>query len=340
MKRIISILLTAVMLMLEVPLGVFALGESDSAGELQTGENTLSQYSSAITPAGDTELISLQNKLEYEVWDGSINTDLEGMGTEESPYLIKNGADLMGLSENVNYRGYYYENNAYIRLECNIDMDMYGKNSGTVWTPIGFSESYTFRGHFDGAGHEIKGLRISLDDAEKKTTLKDGMAVGFFGYVKYAVIENLGIRDYVLDQSFSVDLTAGPLVGIAEDSVISNCYTAGDIDMEFEDRIPSMHPFGTVVDKFSKSDAHGYAYELYVNPTTSAGKTVTVGGDRSGGRGIRRYESRYRGARSFRILPGAGRHIPARNYGGCARDQLYHGQRYIHIEPQYGRERL
>ena len=98
MKRIISILLTAVMLMLEVPLGVFALGESDSAGELQTGENTLSQYNSAFTPLEDTEIIELQNTLPYITWDGTVDTELSGEGTAELPYLITSGAELMGFA--------------------------------------------------------------------------------------------------------------------------------------------------------------------------------------------------------------------------------------------------
>ena len=100
MKRVISIFLTAVMLLLELPMSAFALGTDEEVpvSELQAGENTLSQYNSALTPLEDTEIIELQNTLPYITWDGTVDTELSGEGTAELPYLITSGAELMGFA--------------------------------------------------------------------------------------------------------------------------------------------------------------------------------------------------------------------------------------------------
>lgn len=96
-------------------------------------------------------------------------TDFEGEGTEESPYLIKTLDDLILLSDKVaevsefpcttppmtsTYARIFKDK--YFRMENDIDMSNYR------FTPIGNDWQHIFAGTFDGNGHKITGLDISV----------------------------------------------------------------------------------------------------------------------------------------------------------------------------------
>lgn len=93
---------------------------------------------------------------------------LEGAGTQASPYLIKSVDDLCQVQERVNSNDNFdfkvisgtdtipcsrTFTGQYLRLTADLDM------SGYDFTPIGNRNHY-FAGHFDGAGHTVKGLNI------------------------------------------------------------------------------------------------------------------------------------------------------------------------------------
>lgn len=88
------------------------------------------------------------------LWDGSTATGFEiGNGTQENPYLIRNGAELAYLADRVN-NGITYEG-TYFQLASDIDLN------GNEWDPIGTHQN-SFRGIFDGAGHIIANANIII----------------------------------------------------------------------------------------------------------------------------------------------------------------------------------
>jgi uncharacterized repeat protein (TIGR01451 family) len=104
--------------------------------------------------------------------DITCTTTLSGEGTEQSPYLIANFADLehfRGLS-GADCRAAHYRQTAHITFE------------GAAWTR---GSAGTFKGTYDGGGFRIDGLKI-----EGNTT-----GEGLFVSSEDATIKNLTIRD-------------------------------------------------------------------------------------------------------------------------------------------------
>ncbi len=150
--------------------------------------------------------------LENAVWSGE--------GTESSPYLIENGAQLRTLSSKVaegeKYAGKYFE------MTGNIDLggiDSSGNGiEGKEFAAIGSSSSIYFSGNFNGAGYKVSGLYINDSTASYQA---------LFGYIYEATIENLGVSG-----SVTANGTVGGLVGRAGADVkasysskITNCYS-------------------------------------------------------------------------------------------------------------------
>ena len=146
-------------------------------------------------------------------WDGTIAKKLSGKGTEEEPYEISNGAELAFVSNelaNSTNSGYA---SAYYILTADIDLGY------QVWTPIGKTSVYAFKGHFDGQGHKIIGLNVS-------NTNKSVYAYyGLFGYLTNAEVKNLTVcgEIYCDEGSASVGSIAATATG---NTTISNCASA------------------------------------------------------------------------------------------------------------------
>lgn len=129
-----------------------------------------------------------------DLWENwNANMDFPGDGTREAPYQIDSLSRLMGLSEAVaagtDFAGKYLE------LTQDIDLRGLNINSGN-WNPIGWYRNRTelggpvmhpFRGHFDGGGNTISGLRI-VNPALSLTN------IGLFG-----VIEGGSVRDLTIE---------------------------------------------------------------------------------------------------------------------------------------------
>lgn len=165
----------------------------------------------------------------------------DGLGTEDSPYLIQNIEDLVELSSSVNLGNSYDE--MYFSLTNTLDFedsDSYEKsvtkdfgdinNNGVVeelivelttgsgFIPIG-NVSNNFKGNFDGNNNKIENLYIENNNSELTR-------IGLFGQVQNSTISNLGISGLV---KTNVVANVGAFVGDADDSVIINCYNEAKI---------------------------------------------------------------------------------------------------------------
>ena len=136
-----------------------------------------------------------------------------GDGTQATPYLIEDAADLAKLAETVNsgtdYQGEYF------KLTTDIDLSGFDAGDGGGWRPIGTSASY-FRGSFDGNGYKITGLSIN------RTT----DYVGLFGCINNAVVKNLGV------ETAAAGVTGGNGTGVLvgyQIASITDCYATGNV---------------------------------------------------------------------------------------------------------------
>lgn len=84
-----------------------------------------------------------------DVWDGTLRRPTQGKGTKENPYLINSSEEFAYLLQN-------YDNNSgiclhkYFRLTADLDFNH------NIWRyGVATTDNYTFRAHFDGAGHKI-----------------------------------------------------------------------------------------------------------------------------------------------------------------------------------------
>ena len=158
-------------------------------------------------------------------WDGSIADEFgSGDGTESSPYEINDPSQLALLAKQVNEGNVY--SGKYFSLLCDIDL------CNIEWTPIG-NGTYGFEGIFDGNGHTVKNLKISIgafyDKSYPVNSNSKGYVSGLFGACTDTVIQNLNISGAEIqvggftDRS---DISAGVLCGscysVDTQTVISN----------------------------------------------------------------------------------------------------------------------
>jgi len=109
-----------------------------------------------------------------------------------------------------------------VRLTADIDLSgiSYFPPIGKLNYPQG--PMLQFSGTFDGQGHIIRNLSIDMEDA--------GAETGLFGRLSGATIQNLGIVNATFKNSSA--LRAGVLAGCANNSRITNCFTAGEFVMD------------------------------------------------------------------------------------------------------------
>ena len=139
---------------------------------------------------------------------GIFNTPMTGSGTETDPYQISTADQLKLFRDIVNgSNGQTQNRGAYAVLTANIDLN------NEPWTPIGPSESGSYTGTFDGQGHTVRNLSVTVN-------VQPGRA-GLFGCVKDGTIRKLTVAG-------SVSCTAnqgwcGGIAGYAMDETIENC---------------------------------------------------------------------------------------------------------------------
>jgi hypothetical protein len=153
-----------------------------------------------------------------------IDGSLCDAGKESNPYAISTKEDLIlfsnYISNNTNYLDKFYKLTSNIILNDGTfdSVGNFSSNDGSdvySWTPIGTKDN-KFCGTFDGDGHYISGLYINGSESW----------IGFFGYVEFATICNLGmVNGFVSGKKYS-----SSIAGYAKDSKILNCYNDCQID--------------------------------------------------------------------------------------------------------------
>ena len=139
---------------------------------------------------------------------GIFNTPMTGSGTETDPYQISTADQLKLFRDIVNGAGGQTQNRgAYAVLTADIDLN------NEPWTPIGPDRDSAYTGTFDGQGHTVKNLSVTVN-------VQPGRA-GLFGCVKDGTIRKLTVAG-------SVSCTAnqgwcGGIAGYAMDETIENC---------------------------------------------------------------------------------------------------------------------
>ena len=139
---------------------------------------------------------------------GTFNTPITGSGTESDPYQISTADQLKRFRDIVNgSNGQTPNRGACAVLTANIDLN------NEPWTPIGPDRDSAYTGTFDGQGHTVKNLSVTVN-------VQPGRA-GLFGCVKDGTIRKLTVAG-------SVSCTAnqgwcGGIAGYAMDETIENC---------------------------------------------------------------------------------------------------------------------
>ena len=139
---------------------------------------------------------------------GTFNTPITGSGTESDPYQISTADQLKRFRDIVNGAGGQTPNRgAWAVLTADIDLN------NEAWTPIGPNTGSAYTGTFDGRGHTVKNLSVTVNG-------QPGRA-GLFGCVKDGTIRKLTVAG-------SVSCTAnqgwcGGIAGYANDETIENC---------------------------------------------------------------------------------------------------------------------
>ena len=133
---------------------------------------------------------------------------MDGLGTAAYPYQISTADQLKLFRDIVNGAGGQTQNRgAYAVLTADIDLN------NEPWTPIGPDRDSAYTGTFDGQGHTVKNLSVTVN-------VQPGRA-GLFGCVKDGSIRKLTVAG-------SVSCTAnqgwcGGIAGYAMDETIENC---------------------------------------------------------------------------------------------------------------------
>ena len=168
-------------------------------------------------------------------WDGTVATSFEsGSGIENDPYVIKTGAQLAYLAQQVATQADTYAGK-YIVLGNDINLN------DQEWTPIGIYSTVVsyFAGSFDGKGYTVSGIKIS--NAANSTF------GGLFGYVVTdGYFKNLVIADSeITTVSEGSGNRTGSAAGHIEAAEISSIIVKKDVTVTSTDSTGGV--FGRIV---------------------------------------------------------------------------------------------
>ena len=179
-----------------------------------------------------------------------------GSGTEDDPYIIRDGSDLAYIKNLVNHG----DDCSDIFFKMGRDISM-----GGTTEPIGESSNRPFSGTFDGDGHTISDFRV----------ITNSNSSGLFGYLN-GTVKNLIINGAEIGESKYV----GTIAGFAVNGTVTDC-------LVFNTRLnrSGASYFGPVVGYGSPNNCY-YRNVRLVNLnniesniyTVSAGEDVTMSG--------------------------------------------------------------
>ncbi|MBR5518082.1 MAG: hypothetical protein IKV86_03550 [Clostridia bacterium] len=220
------------------------------------------------------------------VWDGSVAKNFAGgKGTKEDPYVISEASQLAFLAQSINARVASKFNGKYYRLESDINLN------NINWTPIAVDLDKAFNGVFDGNGHIIRNLNITLNDSQ--------FASGLFGYIDNATISNLGIDTATVtpygeyhgnsDKRQSLGVLVGVVKAKGKYNFISDCFVRNaKIDVNIvsdtveDDDNSAIFGAGPLV---GDANGIGYASNSYATVVNCYSLDIIItGNDGAGGR--------------------------------------------------------
>ena len=142
-----------------------------------------------------------------------------GEGTPENPYKISSAADLEQLAADVNNGETSYEEFYFIvTQDITYDYASLGENESN-FQAIG-GDARPFKGHFDGNGKTISGIRIYKSDGDRHQ--------GLFGIIEEpAVVEKVTLTDTRITAGEST----GGIVGDNKGGEIINCHVTNTVEI-------------------------------------------------------------------------------------------------------------
>ena len=198
----------------------------------------------------------------------SLNTDLslDGAGTEDNPYLIKNYADLKKVQSAVNEAGESFEG-VHFLFKNNVDLP-------EDWVPIGINNDTYFRGTIDGGGHQLtvakggKSLLGYTQNATVKNLVIYGEQIDGYGLVENYVVSRatkvIDIIDVRIKTGSKIKMSGfiGGYASGKNNVLISNCTVDEGVTIGYtkdQDHIGSFagELNGTIINCTSKADVYG-----------------------------------------------------------------------------------
>ncbi len=143
-----------------------------------------SDWNVTIEPIYDTEA--------YNIWTGQVKNPVQDPDNENL-YTVNNPAELAGLAKMVNAGNDFAGKTVLLTTDC----DLNNRN----WTPIGTNE-HSFNGVFDGQGHTISNLNVTLG--------KTSIPAGLFGAIKSNGANKSEVKNLVIDGATINTLAATP----------------------------------------------------------------------------------------------------------------------------------
>jgi len=126
-----------------------------------------------------------------------------GSGTLDDPFRLRTAQQLLTLST----LSSHWHNHFVLTADIDLGGGMY---SGPIIGSNDYSSLLTFTGTFDGAGFSVLNLHSTS---------------GLFGYMRNAVIKNLGVVNVLIEQGE----VAGAVCNYNEGSLIENCFSTGTV---------------------------------------------------------------------------------------------------------------
>lgn len=165
------------------------------------------------------------------------DTEWEGTGTSDDPYLISSTAELYGLAQQVNkdntpqtYESKYFKLTSDITINKEEDQGKAttwgeeGNEPMFVWEPIGKNTVTNkdtfrnFRGNFDGNNKRISGVYVKTDVARR--------GVGLFGVTYSNTIQKIVLlNSYFESTASSVNAYVGSVVGVGQATTLQSVYS-------------------------------------------------------------------------------------------------------------------
>lgn len=246
MKRFISVLLTALMLVGMIPVYAFA----DDGIILTPATLTTDKYD--VTGDGAKDSV-------YEIGNASQLYWFAALVNGTLPNELKNPRANAVLTNDITVNSKVIDKNG----------ELIGDGSGLFeWTPIN-----EFRGIFDGRGYDIKGLYYNNPDHNQ---------IGLFAYTHSgSVIRNLGVTD----SYFSGNQSVGPIAGQSS-STIYNCHSnstavadigggaGGIIGYQANGRVYNCYSTGLVTGYYHLGGIAGSTYRAEIADCYNSGSVV------------------------------------------------------------------